>query len=158
MVSVRIWCCEHSYNRWYVYEEEYRTCPENWGRKVCCFDLQTYKLSLSENWFRNLHSVTEVKTVQLTFLEYLWAKWNQKALQVIFLIRGLKPRPLQIRHCSHLSCTFSILSWLSVNVHCGQTLCQDVRGTEDDVESAVCIYIMRAFLFSLTYIVLHKKH
>ena len=26
------------------YEEEYRKYPENWGCKICCFDLQPQKL------------------------------------------------------------------------------------------------------------------
>ena len=40
----------------------------------------------------------------------------------------------------------------------GQTLCQDVRGTEYGEESAVCIYVIYAFSFSLKYIDLGKKH
>ena len=39
-----------------------------------------------------------------------------------------------------------------------RTLCQDVRGIEHGEESAVCVYIVRAFLFSLKYINLYKKH
>jgi len=37
-------------------------------------------------------------------------------------------------------------------------LCQDVRGTEYGEESAMCMYIIRAFLFSLKCIDLYKKH
>jgi hypothetical protein len=37
-------------------------------------------------------------------------------------------------------------------------LCQDARGTEYGEESAVCVYIECAFLFSLKYINLDKKH
>jgi len=39
-----------------------------------------------------------------------------------------------------------------------RTLCQDVRGIEHGEESAVCVYIVCAFLFSLKYINLDKKH
>jgi len=39
-----------------------------------------------------------------------------------------------------------------------RTLCQDVRGCEQSEESAVCVYIVRAFLFSLKYINLDKKY
>jgi hypothetical protein len=40
----------------------------------------------------------------------------------------------------------------------GQTSCHDVRRTEYGEESAVCIYIRCAFLFSLKYIDLDVKH
>jgi len=45
-----------------------------------------------------------------------------------------------------------------VSVQLGETLCQDVRCTEYGEESAVCIYIVRAFSFSLKYIDLDKKY
>ena len=45
-----------------------------------------------------------------------------------------------------------------MSVQPGQTLCQDVRGTEYGEESAVCMYIIRAFSFSLKYIDLDQKH
>ena len=45
-----------------------------------------------------------------------------------------------------------------MSVQPGQTLCQDVRGTEYGEESTVCIYTVCAFLFSLNYIDLDKKH
>ena len=44
-----------------------------------------------------------------------------------------------------------------MSVQPGQTLCQDVRCT-DYGESAVCIYTVRAFSFSLKYIDFDKKH
>ena len=69
----------------------------------------------------------------------------------------MKPQPLHMRSCSQPKCTFSILSSLSVSVQPGQTLCQDVRCTEYG-ESAVCIYTVRAFSFSLKYIDLDKKY
>ena len=40
----------------------------------------------------------------------------------------------------------------------GETLCQDIRGTEYGEESAVCIYIVRAFSVSLKCIDSDKKH
>ena len=40
----------------------------------------------------------------------------------------------------------------------GQKLCRDVRGTEYGEESAVCVYVIRAFLFSLKYIDLNMKN
>ena len=40
----------------------------------------------------------------------------------------------------------------------GQTLCHEVKGTEYVEESAVCIYIVRAFSISLKYIDLEKRH
>jgi len=45
-----------------------------------------------------------------------------------------------------------------VSVQPGQTLCQDVRGTEYVEEGTVCIYTICAFSFSLKYIDLDKKH
>ena len=44
------------------------------------------------------------------------------------------------------------------SVQPGQTLCRDVRGTEYGGESAVCVYVICAFSFSLKYIDLDKKH
>ena len=40
----------------------------------------------------------------------------------------------------------------------GQKLCRDVRGTEYGEESAVCVYVICAFSFSLKYIDSNKKH
>jgi hypothetical protein len=45
-----------------------------------------------------------------------------------------------------------------VSAQPGQKLCRDVRGTEYGEESAVCIYVMCVFSFSLKYIDLDKKH
>jgi hypothetical protein len=44
------------------------------------------------------------------------------------------------------------------SLQAGETLCHYVMGTEYSQESAVCIYILRAFLISLKYIDLDKKY
>jgi len=63
-----------------------------------------------------------------------------------------------MRSRSQTKSTFSILSCLSVSFQPGQTLCQDVRGTEYVQESAVFTYTVCAFSFSLKYIVLIQKY
>jgi len=70
----------------------------------------------------------------------------------LFFSLEVSPRPQQIRSCNQPQCTSSNLSWLFVSVQPGQTLCQDVKGTEYGEESAVCIYIINAFSFLLKYI------
>jgi len=82
-----------------------------------------------------------------------------------FLIRGLKPQPLQIRSCSQPKCTFSIVSWLSVSL--SNLIRQSIMVTKNSTESiqtteaikfVVLICNHRTYNLSLNENWLHNLH